>query len=308
MPNEPIKHHYVQKAYLKRFSYDSKRVFVLRKEGGSVFASNINDVCSENNFNTRYDNKNKHDIKVELGFSKIENNYPNQLFRVIPEKLKYPYQNGGVILSKIEKEALVETVLLQLVRSKATREYGQSIVDLVYQEKLEEIRSRARNAKEAEKQVSFLERNEEIIKRNALIEGPLLFYSKDHSENLIRDNLRHRNCIIFVNHSNEPFVTSDNPVLISDVRGVIRCIYDYPLINSDSVVIYPLDPYHMAALMTPESCDGYKCEFGIIAIYTNDDIGKIKSINDAQYQCCLGCVIANSRKALEVLKKENEAG
>ncbi len=298
MGSIPIKHHYVPQVYLKNFSYDNKRVFVLRKNSRYPVSASISDICAERDFYSRFSNHNYRDTKVENTYSKIEGGPLKDIMELFPKDLIYPYRSGGIVLDPLQKIKLSEVVMLQITRGKSARNYGRSIAESLYHELISETREKHENVKNAEDQYRFLEENKDAILNNALVEGPILPFvnNREHSE--LRRNLQNRNCVIFINHTSLNFVTSDDPVLVGNNLGNVDKIFNYPLGNSDSQVYYPLSPKHLAVLFTQESCGNICCDKGLSAILSEEDIAFVKNFNIAQYKQRINCVISGDTETL----------
>ncbi len=308
MSKDPIKHHYVPRAYLRRFSYDNKHTYVLRKNENRITSASIDDICVERDFYSMFDGNKHRYVNTEKAFSKLEDKFPNKIFELIPKDLLYPYYGGGIILDPSQKTALIEAILMQITRGKATREYGQSVAESLYWDLLAETKNKYKGQKDAEKQIKFLEQNKEIVLNNAMVEGSIIPFSKNDKNSELRNNLQRRNCIIFINHTGEDLITSDDPILVGNYDGDVGKIFSYPLGDVDSIVYYPLDSNHLAILCTQERCGGSYCDKGLLATLTPKDIGLIRNLNVAQYRQCVNCIIARKQDALKrtrnLLKKK----
>lgn len=294
----PLKHHYVPRVYLRNFSYDNRRVFVLRKNFDKPVGANINDICAERDFYSRFGANKYRDIKVEGAYSRLEGGPLKEIIDLFPKDLMYPYQSGGVILDPAQKTKLAEVILMQITRGKSARNYGLNIVASLYEEALEESRKKFKNVKNSKEQYRILKENKEAVLNNALVEGSILPFVNNHEHSELRDNLQKRNCIIFINHTGLDFVTSDDPVLVGNNLGNVDKVFNYPLGNADSQVYYPLSPKHLAVLFTQESCGNIYCDKGLSAILSKNDVAFVKNLNVAQYKQCINCIISDNTDTL----------
>lgn len=299
----PLKHHYVPQVYLRNFSYDKRRVFVLRKKSDKPVSANINDICAERDFYSRFGYNKYRDVKVEGAYSKIEGGPLKEIIELFPKDLIYPYQSGGIILNPLQKVELSEVILLQITRGKAARNYGQKVAESLYYELIEETKEKFKNTKSTEEQYRFLEENKDAILNNALVDGSILPFINNRERSELRSNLQNRNCVIFINHTGLDFITSDDPVLVGDGSGNVDKIFNYPLGNADSQVYYPLSPKHLAVLFTQESCGDVYCNKGLSAILSEKDVAFVKNLNIAQYKQSINCIISSSLDTLNDIRK-----
>lgn len=306
MRDVPTKHHYVPQAYLRRFSYDKKQqhVFVIRKKNSTsqtqITSANIKDICEENHFYSVCDEKGQKYTKIEEQYSKIENQSANKIFHQIPKDLLYPYNTNGIILDAPQKELFVEAVILQIVRNKSIREYGLKMANDSFGEALSEMKVKYSDKKERSQYLRLLKQQRRMLVNNTLVEGPMLFFQNGGQQAIeIRNNIRARNCIVFMNNTGIDLVTSDEPILIGNKFGVVSNILSYPLDELDSQIIYPLDSRHLAGFYTQEECDNLYCDKGIIAILLPKDADFIKNVNLAHYRNCINYVIAEKKETLQ---------
>jgi len=300
--NIPKKHHYVPRSYLKRFSFDEKHVFILRKNDNKPISVSVEGICAERDFYSMFNKNKTRNVNVEKIYSKLEDNFPNKIFGLIPKDLLHPYRDGAAILNPTQKTMLIEAILLQIIRGKVVRDYGQSVAEQLYWDALDEIKKKFKNSKETASQFEFLEQNKDIVLNNAIVGGSILPFIKRDEHSELRKNLQNRNCIIFMNRTGVDLITSDDPILIGDESGRTDKIFNYPLGDPNSFVYYPLDPKHLVLLCTQERCRG-ECDIGMVASLSAKDADLIKNLNAAQYRHCVRCAIANNPTILRATKK-----
>ena len=298
MSKDPIKHHFVTQAYLKRFSYDEKRVFVLRNNSRIIAPMRIDKICAENDFYSMFDGNKHRNTSIEKVFARLEDEIPNKVFSLIPKDLLYPYRSGGIVLNSIQKTALVEAVLLQIVKSRLAREYSQSVVEPLFHEFLAEIKTKYKNKEDVEKQIEFFKQNKKIISDNAVVESAIIPFTKNGESDELRNNLQRRNCNIFVNYTGEDLITSDNPILVGNHEGNIGKVFVYSLKDTDSILYYPLDSNHLVVLCTPERCGGLCYDEGLLTVLTQENIDLIRKLNIAQYRQCKYYAISRKEDTL----------
>ena len=304
MKKTPKRHHFVTRAYMNRFSDGSGHIYVLFKnKKGCHFVSkkpiNVQNLCVENDFYTTFGVNMKKSVCVEQALARFEDEVPNSIFAQSPPNLLYPYINGGVVLNYIQKIKLVDAIAIQIIRGKAIREYGRSIIDESYRELLNETREKYKLRPELSMELDYLAQNEEQIKTNALAEGAIIELLKGGKNSKMRDNLQNRVCSILINTTELDFVTSDEPVLICSGIGKKIGIFNCPLENWDSIVYYPLDPKHLVVLYTKSFCGETDNNVGKIVLLGDEDKDFIRTINNAQYFQCNRYVMAQHVNSLE---------
>ena len=301
--NEPKRHHYVTRAYMRRFSNDEHVYVLFKKDDNNCTITqkptSIENICVETDFYTVFEEDEKKNSSVERLLARFEDETPNTVFSYIQPDLVFPFQEGGTILDAKQKKMIVDSIAIQIARGKSTREYGLSVIDNYYQEMLEETRRQYDGTPNLEYQLEQLKNNEERIKNNALVEGPVIELMKGGQHSKLRKNLQNRICFILINTTELDFVTSDEPVLVCDGTKRQNGIFHCPLGNWNSIVYYPLDPKHMVALYTKEFCHATNNVTGNIILLGDSDRSFILNANVAQLSQCNRCLIAKRKESLK---------
>lgn len=302
MSKIPRKHHYVPQAFLKRFSMDGKRIFVLRKNNTNdkitVNTANIEDVCAERDFYARFNENFKKDIRIEEQYSLLESKLANNVLRQIPPKLLYPYFDGGIILDSKQKDQLADTILMQITRNKSTRNYGMSVANEIYNEYLIERMNSPSSSEQEKSEAEHMLKNREYILHNTIVEGAFLPLVHGNENNLLRNNIHGRNCIILINNTGLDLITSDEPILVGDGLGLIYNIFDYPLGNTDSQIIYVLDSKHVAIMPTKDYFNDCYCDKGVTAFLNPCDVDTIERINNAHFNLSTNFIVSEKKETL----------
>lgn len=299
MANEPKRHHYVTRAYMRRFSDDNKHVFVLFKKNRKDRVSqsiNIDKLCVESDFYALYNDKQKY-MDVENSLAWFEDSISNKVLSQIDPNLVFPFNEGGVMLSERQKIMVVDAIAVQIARGKSTREYGLSVIDGHFKELLKDAKEEFKGLPDMKLKMDYLRKNEEQIKKNALAEGPVIELLKGGQKSMMRNNLQNRICFVLVNTTELDFITSDEPVLVCDDSGRRNGIFQCPLDNWNSFVYYPLDPKHMIALYTQEYCHVTNNTVGHTIVLSDSDYDFIRSVNSLQFAQCNRYAMAKRKES-----------
>lgn len=302
MTKQPRRHHFVTRAYMRRFSEDGEHVYTVFKKGRSGFIppkpTSVENLCLENDFYTILDPDMKKNTRVEEILARYEDTIKRELFDYIPVDLLHPFQENAPILTKRQKLRLCDAIAMQIARGKATRDYGSSVIEQLYSDALSKLKSKHKDTPNILRELDIIAKDRERLTINALVEGSLIELIKGPRNSLIISNLRERVCFIFINLTGIDFMTSDEPVLVCDSTGGKNGIFNCPLGNWNSVVYYPLDARHMAALYTREYCGGISADECRIVTLGEKDLAFIDAVNTAQYLQCNRCVIAKRKESL----------
>lgn len=179
------KHHYVPQALLRNFSADEeqKQIFVFDKASRVARLNSIKDAAAENYFNTLTIGKER--ISFESAFQEIDS-----VGSVIVNKI---IDSESVdVLSEVERKSLCFVVSAQLVRTKLSR---TSLVQLA-----SELGSRAGV------RLDFGDQKARIAALRQLLEI-----------DKIADYFENKRIVLIRAHESNPFITSDNPVVMFNV-------------------------------------------------------------------------------------------
>ena len=106
--NEPKRHHYVTRAYMRRFSNDEHVYVLFKKDDNNCTITqkptSIENICVETDFYTVFEEDEKKNSSVERLLARFEDETPNTVFSYIQPDLVFPFQEGGTILDARQKK------------------------------------------------------------------------------------------------------------------------------------------------------------------------------------------------------------
>lgn len=121
MAKDPKRHHFVARAYMLMFSSDGKHEHGLFKNSTKhiipLKLTSIDKICVENIFYTVIGKNGKNTI-IKSELARFEDNVPNRVFSSLSSSLLYPFRNNGVILDRVQKFRLVDSIVIQLLRGR----------------------------------------------------------------------------------------------------------------------------------------------------------------------------------------------
>ena len=303
MKNVPKSHHYVTRAYMKRFSNDIVHVYALFKNNNKKIVipnmpTGVENLCAETDFYTVLDECGMKNTNVESILASYEDSL-KEVFNLIRPNLIYPYCDGGVFLNGRENIRMIDAVAVQFVRGKFVRKTGLAIIDRHFDDLFEETRIKLKGKKNAASELEYLKRNRELIKQNALAEGPLVEMFINWQESLLRKSVQNRKCHLVVNMTDIDFVSSDEPVLIcKEIKddGIIRWS---AISDPDSCIYYPLDSKHLIMLGPLENYTGTAGTASTIKTLGTGCERMVLGMNVAQFVQCDRTLISQKRETLE---------
>ena len=214
------RHHYVTRAYMRRFAINDRVNVLFKNDDGGCFISrkpvNIENICVETNFYTLFEQDKRKNTNVEHMLAEFENKVPNLFFPQIQPDLIYPFREGGIILDTIQKQMIVDAIVVQIARGKSIREYGLSVVDNCYLNMIEAVKRQCEKTPSLMSLLDQLINNEDQIKNNALVEGSVAELLNTGRDSMLWSNLQDRICFVLINTTDLDFITSDEPVLVCD--------------------------------------------------------------------------------------------
>lgn len=311
MARESKRHHIVPQSYLNRFAVDGSKdkVFtIIKADDGTSFIpanpTNTEKICVESDFYSRIAEGRPKDTRIEEMLAVFEYKASSSLLDGISPNTKHPYNSGGIAFTPVERSLIVATITMQLLRGKATRDLATKyITDEVYLNALSDAKKIDPDNPLTRKDLEYIKKHKEDIKNNAIVEGSTLEVLKDFSKSLIFQNLEARNCLLVVNTTSVPFVTSDEPIVIRDGGPEQHRAFSCPLDRPFSQVYFPIDPAHMIALYTRDMCHGSIGDSGIVAVLNEADIDFINYLNMEQYYQASRFVITNNKTILEQIAR-----
>jgi hypothetical protein len=122
---ESKKHHYVPQSLLRNFKYDKNKIFVFDKKRKVSYPSSIIDAGSENHFNTVVRNGKR--LNFEALFQKNDDDLACLVEKIIDNRNTH-------CLTVLEKEKLLNVVVVQIIRTKMYRTSMKSLSEQLMQQ------------------------------------------------------------------------------------------------------------------------------------------------------------------------------
>lgn len=262
------KHHYVPRAYLKYFAVKSGNAYMLNtydKKTKKKYLLNVNDAAQARDYNLIKD--------VTLGVKLPEGDdlYYEKLYNdVIESKIPIIINNVVVgcklirenrpVITHENKRDLARLLVTQLYRTPLARKMTYELGIPIYENTMQRAYLTVSQLNDSKRKKEFMdilnkfEYNDEFVKSLHLD----ITMSPDRINNFI-DVLVENHCwIVYDNvlYSTFPFVTSDNPVTMYNVRcGSFGFEYN-GLNNISTVISMPLTPRYQIALYHKQSLIG----------------------------------------------------
>ena len=279
---EPKIEHYVPEAYLRRFTKDSKSVFVYDKYQRRIFKTNISNVACEKGFYDFPKGKAAEmgiDPKlVEKTFSDIETTSSEVIERVINKIVSKGRRKK--IITENQRLQLSIFIAFQLLRTPQHREILREVEEKLGEELLKEL-------PDYSPENFIVKADEEWIK---LFHSGIMFDEK--MMNPIIKLLFGHIWMIGTNKTDQPLYTSDNPVV---KRGHI----DDPLISNLGLaskgieIALPLNSDYIIII----------CERSAFREYENRD-GKIISLNSENITYYNSMQVVNSNRQIYCINEK----
>ena len=209
----PKKHHYVPQFYLKSFTNNNKeQLYVLDKENKKIFIQNIKEICEQNYFYA-FSEDDEYNFMLEEHLGKKENKFSCVINKVIDDIEGYYFIKNKSIekLTHDDKKTIIEFIIYQIIR---VPKYINKLFAMVIPQ-----------FKQFNTDDGVEQTNKQIINDVKKYTFPNYF----NRINEIVSILLRKNWTFFVisNDINNKFISSDNPVLISNsnlqspIRGAL---------------------------------------------------------------------------------------
>ena len=209
----PKKHHYVPQFYLKSFTNNNKeQLYVLDKENKKIFIQNIKEICEQNYFYA-FSEDDEYNFMLEEHLGKKENKFSCVINKVIDDIEGYYFIKNKSIekLTHDDKKTIIEFIIYQIIR---VPKYINKLFAMVIPQ-----------FKQFNTDDGVEQTNKQIINDVKKYTFPNYF----SRINEIVSILLRKNWTFFVisNDINNKFISSDNPVLISNsnlqspIRGAL---------------------------------------------------------------------------------------
>ena len=300
--SEPRKQHYVPQVYLKNFSYQSRsedKIFVLSNNSSKIYLANVRDTAAERHFYTVDSIKDKY--VWERCYAETVEPLLGDVLRKIRQRCEnHLIQNNAVILSYEEKEKLALSIIFQFLRGKHTRNFERKI----YQEVLPDIIKDAYKKfspidEKKEKVISSFASDESFFKQIAMQTN----FNYESIEKYLKVILV-RSFIFYKIVGDANFVTSDNPVVVMNLKNYNVAPFRNGLIEAHNAIYYPISSKLLLVAYHPDVFLGIfkKSDCCIELIDSKRDIDFILFQNKKQKEHCDNYVYAGSRDVLESIQ------
>lgn len=220
------KQHYVPACYLANFGIDGNkgrksRIYFYNIKNNIYNISTVNALPVENNF---YDIDNCENKKaIENFFDELEGMLAEilrQLFAKIVIDVNKRF-NNHIVLSNEERQNLSFQIAMMIIRTRRFRDF--------YKDMYNQIKKGLPFANIPE----YSEKDFQRLHTNEIIDYDMAnFYS-----NLLDD----RKCVVLINHTDIPFITSDNPVILIDHRKN-KDRFPIAEVSNQATRFFPLSP------------------------------------------------------------------
>lgn len=270
---EARKHHFVPKAYLKYFSR-KEQVYVFDKETEKKFIARINDIAERHDYNKvesgRFIVKPPDDdpLFYEYEYNDlIEKRIPQILNNLVSACTLAP-NLSTCILTESRKYDLAKMIVVQLLRTPVSRAYTFELGKPIAEKKLNQIREDLNRIFKKYDQIFDSQKRSQLIGVLNDFKYCQSFSDSVHLRTTTDENRIEHFCkSLVLNHSwaiyrNNlypylPFVTSDHPVVMYNLRNRYIGFKENGLENISTVISMPLTPKYMVSLYHKESFWGY---------------------------------------------------
>ncbi len=268
--SKPKKHHFVPQAYLKFFSEENTKgeyyIQVFDKISGTVFTANIGDIAEKKNFNKVekerfvFTTPNEDPLYYEYKYSEIFESRIPQIIRNITSTCTLCKSTVPVLTDNIKKD-LAMMIIVQLLRTPQSRRYsydiGRPISDRVIMNIREQIGSLHNNIRKNE----FLSVLDDFEYNEKFINSYHLQFSTDidRLEKYAQILIENRSWVIYENDLYKfiPFVTSDNPVVMLNMKTGDLGFGVNGLDNHMTVINMSLTPKYMVSMYHKRNLFGH---------------------------------------------------
>lgn len=308
------KEHYVPRCYLKNFIGNNEKINVFDKYKMESRSQRIMEVAMENYFyDIKIDDamqlipqekqaKAKEDIMTLFGvenwedinidkyvekefFAKLESVYDKVLESVIRKNANL---NQWVIencfcCSEIEKTLLSYFIAVQIIRTKTTRQTMGDTMEQLYQTLAYKMQmndpdslSKEEFAVSVDKEYVKLEHTNMILNEEIAL----------HIAETLYDHI----WVIYVNKTDTPFYTSDNPV--ANIPHKFHKYMSYAGLKSEGIeIVFPISPKLLLAMYDKKMWSRYAKDRSYVTILNKEDIEQYNQVQVTNSNRCVFCNI-----------------
>lgn len=269
MASEPKKHHFVPRGYLRFFAQEIKedvyQIAVFDKTSGKRYLNNIDDVAEMKNYNRveidRYNMPvpDKNPLYYEHLYPRlIEDDIPKILRRTISSFTLTP--TTKLSLGDNLKAHLARMLVIQMMRTPRSRSFFTEVCQRPFytsiQQTLDFLATNPGNRNwhaEIEQLREFRYTNE--FAKSAILSLATSEERIAHFSNVLIDDY------CWMAYSNQlvdtmPFITSDEPVLLTDIKGQHVGLENNPLARPTTMFCFAINSQYMLSLHRKDSLHG----------------------------------------------------
>ncbi|GAB6496563.1 hypothetical protein OA45_00064 [Bacillus sp. UMTAT18] len=208
--------HYVPQSYLKAFANNKEQLFVYDKIKKTSYINKVNKVAAEGKFFDlplpegvsipEVEKMNKEQL-IEKHFAEdIEGPYKNYLNQIRTRYVMTVEPKGKVAITEEEKTELAYLITVQMLRTKQHRENVGAMQSKFLQALIDgELTRKSADYEHGEVKVKVPEVNTKILQASMLF--------KPETTTAFAKELEKHCWFVLVNNTEQPFYTSDNPVV-----------------------------------------------------------------------------------------------
>ncbi|CYV07389.1 TPA: DUF4238 domain-containing protein [Streptococcus suis 2524] len=280
MEKHRVRQHIVPQAYLKKFAQKNvnnsgANISIYQKENNRQFNCAVKNVAFEKNY---YDVTNKENTKYweEHFATHIEPLYGNELTNII-SSIMLSNSNENV-LNPSQKFSLAMMIVFQIIRVpkflKGRFQNGEVIFDETIRELIQLM------------PMEFISKNIEVLedlkreRKNLIKDITIELIAQHDMLDRLAKYIENRTWLFYVNNSEVPFVTSDNPALMYNFTTNSINREDVGIGRRDTIIYYPLTSRVLLELL-PQNDNCKHFENFIMGI-GNKKLKFIKSLNTLQ--------------------------
>lgn len=282
--NQPRKHHFVPRVYLKNFAFQKKdewSVKVIDKTKNQLHKANIKDIAVEKDF-YRIDSKDD-EFYWEYYYSEhIESVIPatfNSLIAICTLSVdKSPVLNSDMKLK------LAKIICSQLLRTKKSREMHFDIGQRVANNVITKVKEKFKRLL-SEENIAYLNNFNYDDVLNKLISLPII--NEEERINRFINILLERYWVVYknVNYRISPFITSDHPVVFYNIITRETDFSNNGLGVPQIAIFFPVNRQFLIGLYTESMYFNQMFELNDKMLIV-DDIPFVMKQNRIQYEQC----------------------